>query len=334
MMNNLLLEKLRTGDASEEEFEQLESYFSNEKSLQSFEEVLAKDWKNTPAHTIEQAVSSKIWHELESSLEVTAKKFKLNPTYTRWAVGFVILLILAFLLRWLFNSDVPVASKIVELKNDTPSIQAYQIGSDIEVWLAGNSIVKYRKPFHRKVREIWVDGEAYFEAKGENERTWPFKIDFEGISVKLLSNHFNVEAIRGRPFYKFGVFQGQAFLKPEKPFNSDAEGAQVNEGQLAIYRKENNSLKSKPLEEDQVLAWKNGSIGYDGDPLEMVIKDLEQLLGKPFKYNKRSVANCEVFVHFQKDETPNKILRKVFHPNKIWFKERNGTYILTGKGCP
>ena len=335
-MNNLLLEKLRTGDNSEEEFDLVESYFVDENRLKEVDQFLLKDWKNTSGHAIERSISTKIWEEIETTIEPPVPTgFKFPLKYIKWGAVGILLILVAYLGISFLKGGESIASRIVEVKNDSDEVKIVEIGEDIKISLDKGAILKYRKPFRSDFKEIWLVGEAYVEAKNqEKANKCPFIISLDGLSAKIYSNEFNIEAIVGMPFYKFGIFSGQIIFYPDQPFNESAEQIQASGNNLVIYEKEHNRIKSVNLIKENVLAWKEGKVGFDGDPLVIVLDRLEKVFGKPFVYNEKAIANCEINTLINlEDDSPKKILRKLLNPNNIWVSENNGKYILKGKGC-
>ena len=330
MMNNDLLEKLKTGDTSETEFEVLENYFAQSDRM-DLDEILKRDWRNTDAHSIPKSISNQIWEDIKPSISHNPKRVRLNPKYAKLALGVLGLLLVAFIASRFFTGKGSLTFGSETRENNSDSIESFKLGDGTVVWLNTNSSIKWIKPFRGNYKDIWVTGEAFFESDKADHR--PFRIRFDGFMAEIYSKKFNIEAFSTSSQIKLGVLEGRAKIVTEKRLNPSAKGTFIPEGNQGFYNKELRNVKSYPIEESNVLAWKNGKIGFDGDPLEMVLLQLEKKLGKTFEYNQASIANCEVNGVFEPDVNPKTMLRKILHPNNIWFRERGDKYVLTGKGC-
>jgi len=330
MMNNDLLEKLKTGDTSEKEFEVLDNYFAQSDGT-GLEELLHRDWRNTDAHSIPKSISNQIWEDIKPADSPKYRRLLLHPTYKRIAIGAVAALFLAVIINQILGGNNALAFGAETKENNTDGIESFKLSDGTTVWLNANSSIKWTKPFRGNCKDIWITGEAFFESEKTDKR--PFRVRFEGLTADVYSKKFNIEAFGSSSLIKLGILDGRAKVVTDERLNPSANGTFIPEGTQAFYNKELQSLKSYPIEESNVLAWKNGKIGFDGDPLENVLLQLSKKLGKTFEYNKASIANCEVNGVFEPDVSPKRMLRKILHPNNIWFRERGDKYVLTGKGC-
>lgn len=54
------------------------------------------------------------------------------------------------------------------------------------MWINSGSSLKYNKSFDKKVREVYLDGETYFEVAHDSLK--PFVVKSEALDIKVLGN--------------------------------------------------------------------------------------------------------------------------------------------------
>ncbi|HEX7905430.1 MAG TPA: FecR domain-containing protein [Chitinophagaceae bacterium] len=119
-----------------------------------------------------------------------------------------------------------------------------------KVWLNSVSSIRYPTSFIGDERNVEITGEAYFEVAKNPSK--PFKVKANGIEVKVLGTHFNVNAYNDEPTTAVTLIEGAVELKNEdgtqllKP-NQQAKGSSI--GKIELINDPNI---------DAAIAWKKG----------------------------------------------------------------------------
>lgn len=135
------------------------------------------------------------------------------------------------------------------------------------VWLNAETSLSFANDFTEKKREVVLKGEAYFEVqKGEE----PFVVSTRYGEITVLGTSFNVSAfgnsefqatlIEGSIMYNNAELDEEITLSPgQQVMLTDNEGIQVREVSTNIY-----------------IAWVNGEIVFENEPLRTVLQKLER----------------------------------------------------------
>lgn len=99
--------------------------------------------------------------------------------------------ILAIVATWMIfrtrtNNNIEIASRFGEVKK-------LILPDSSEVTLNGNSSIRYSKNWNK--REVWINGEAFFNVKHLNPDG--FKVHSEEIDINVLGTSFNIRSRRG-----------------------------------------------------------------------------------------------------------------------------------------
>lgn len=133
------------------------------------------------------------------------------------------------------------------------------------VYLNGASSLRYAKGLKGKQREVFLEGEAYFEVSPDKDR--PFIVNSREQKVQVLGTHFNVSSYGGEPV-KTTLLEGA--VKLISTGNKDKEVI-LKPGDQATLGIE--GFEVKKVDTDSAIAWKEIFV-FDQTPLKNVLKQL------------------------------------------------------------
>lgn len=221
--------------------------------------------------------------ELPKSEETVKKPLikKLHWTISKVAVIFLF----AFIGFYFFN----------EKNSDTPSEIAYQtikvpfgqrVNIDLpdgsKVWLNAGTSIKYPVSFNQNIREVILEGEAYFEIyKNEN---LPFCVSAGNHKIEVLGTKFNVNVDVLNNKFETALFEGSVkIVDPTSPDKS------VKLEPNTLFRFADGDLKISPITHLEKFDWKDGVLCFHKDRFEDVMAVFEKSYGCNIKILNRNV---------------------------------------------
>lgn len=183
----------------------------------------------------------------------------------------------------------------------------FMLADGTKVTLNAETRLRFPNTFGEKERQVFLEGEAYFEVAKEQER--PFLVTFQEGSVRVLGTQFNVKAYEGQDAYatlvngKVEVASGEeaVILKP---------GQQC---QILTGKKHNLTVGEADLM--VVLAWKNGEFVFKNAPLEQVLEELSRWYNVEIGYDKSSFQGMQVHIYMNRSQTLEEALDML---SKAW----------------
>ncbi len=131
-------------------------------------------------------------------------------------------------------------------------------------------------------REVWLKGEAYFSVKKLNELALQedgpahpvkFTVHTEHLEVVVLGTRFNVNERRGST--KVVLNSGRVQLKN----TTNKEIMNMSPGDLVDFSKAEKKFQKKVVDPELLAVWKAGHFAFDGTPIRLVAKMLEDIYG-------------------------------------------------------
>lgn len=150
------------------------------------------------------------------------------------------------------------------------------------VWLNANTSLRYPLVFSKKVREIHLDGEAYFEvAKGEK----PFVVKTGKYDIEVLGTVFDVEAYATKPGFRTSLYEGKVKLynsyHPDAVFLSPGQTAELIGDELQV----------GPTEDKNSFRWKDGLIYIEDESFVEIMGLFEKFYDVRIVVNNKSVRD-------------------------------------------
>ena len=137
-----------------------------------------------------------------------------------------------------------------------------------KVWLNSQSSIRYPVSFNGDVREVEIDGEAYFEVQKAKD---PFIVKTQGVEVEVLGTHFNVNSYSDEDAIRTTLLEGK--VKVHTTSNNTITILQP--GQQASLNKQTKQLnKLDDVDVDEAVAWRFGYFKFTNADLQTVLRQI------------------------------------------------------------
>jgi transmembrane sensor len=186
-----------------------------------------------------------------------------------------------------------------------------------KVWLNTASSIYYPVAFAGNERTVIITGEAYFEVAKDVAK--PFKVKVNDAVVEVLGTHFNINAYDDEPVLRTTLMEGS--VKVSKG-NSGTVLMPGQEAQINTI----GEIKTAAANNEQTLAWKNGSFLFKDAPIENIMRQIARW------YDAEIVYEAKPADHFNADVSREMPVSKLLHylelTNRVHFKIENKKIIV------
>ena len=138
-----------------------------------------------------------------------------------------------------------------------------------KVWLNSETKIKYPVNFPLKNREVYLEGEAYFEVV-ENSKS-PFIVTTSKMKVNVLGTSFNVREYSDEILSTTTLVTGKVVLKKL----TDQKEYNLMPNEQAVISDQNNTVV-KSVNVNQFIAWKDKRILFEENTVEQIFNDLSR----------------------------------------------------------
>lgn len=199
----------------------------------------------------------------------------------------------------------------------------YQIilSDSTKVWVNADSKLKYPIAFRSERREVFLEGEAYFEVK--KDRQHPFIVHTSRGSVKVLGTRFNVRdyqeeakvvttLVEGKVAYSRTVQSDEVVLVP---------GYQLEDNGIA-------ELIPRQVDVEMYVGWKDGKYIFDDATLEEIMQVLSRWYDVTVFYKSEKPKDLHFTGDLERYENINDFLHFMELGGKVTFNIQGKTIII------
>ena len=355
---NYLLDLYVSGKLSAQEYDELFDLISSHHYDELLGKHLLHDLKggehihsaDLPPHVAQEIIRNIYQAEKDTIRMLPASKTL--SIRRRWmAAASVVLLMLSASLYFIFTNKAPKNSFAFFIPHNTltqknvdslPRAIAFPDGS--VVTLAPQSTLHFPKEFNGDKREVYLEGEAFFEITKNPQK--PFLVYYNDIVTKVLGTSFKINTNSKTGNIEVSVSTGRVqvyendFLSSEK--RTDI-AVIVTPNQKAIYKKENRLFETTLVDEPRAIIHAGNSGGpatsdqtysfiFEQEKLSTVFKQIERSYGIEIVAENAALYDCVFTGDVSTSDLYAKLKIICLTVNASY--EINGTKILIkGKGC-
>ena len=281
---NNILEKYIRGSISEEEYNELQQQIQND-SDNSVGDMLNECWqKDLNIHVMPRAAKERTRRLVNEKIKKDMRRVWFKRASTIAASILVPVLIISTVYFY----------KEMDHYKQIPNIVSVNKGQRAGITLPDGTIVHlnseskltYTPDFNGKLREVVLEGEAFFEVTPNKEK--PFIVKTSVFDVEVLGTSFNVSVYNDENIVETALMEGKVKLTmqgcPSKP-------VYLTPSQKFIYSRSDRQGTISIMEGDTELAWKQGILAFNAEPLEEVFRKIERWYGVTMHYDKESLVN-------------------------------------------
>ncbi len=302
------------------------------------------DVENCEDEVFQKRYWSQISNHIGRSKPLKTKSIIFSPwSYASAAV--IILSLVSFI--YLFATSQSERSNIFSSSNslrvDTKEVQntglipeeiLLQDGSRIT--LQRGSKVSYSEPFNSSKREVYLEGEAFFEVA--KDPAHPFLVYTNEVTTKVLGTSFFVRANKGEKEIVVIVRTGKVMVYAQHSESDEKSTTHLREvvvipNQQVVYNRKNESVEKKLVEKPQlVLEQPTFKMNYSNTPVADIFAALEESYGVAIQFDKEALSSCTLTTDLSEEGLYERI-EIICNALGASYSTLNTAIVIEAKGC-
>ncbi|MDR1258671.1 MAG: DUF4974 domain-containing protein [Tannerellaceae bacterium] len=275
-----LYQWLQESPENKEFFFQIKSIYDSTRHhrLMSAEEV-EESWQRMQRRLFSPpATTSPTLPEKSDPSQPAGGKRRFLRPFTYMAVASVAAL-LGFGISMLTQSVFPETSPVNEMsyneisvpKGGRPGAITLSDGTRVQLNVAGT--LRYPAGFSDDCREVYLNGEAWFEVAHDAEK--PFIVHLNRQDIIVHGTSFNVEAYHDEPYSAVTLMDGSISLETSNSSGERISRIFIRPGQKANFDKVSEHIYVENADATMANAWTRGEYKFRDEPLGLIVKRLE-----------------------------------------------------------
>lgn len=339
---------------TKEQFKKILSRYSS--GLSSLQETrFVEQWyeslgKDSSIHLNEKdqkEVEDKLWTAISKSIkqegDSATSRNSISPYWKITSIAAV--LVLAVISFLYFNYKVRLESVYVQNKdtgieihsNESDTVKQVTLRDGSLVALQPNSKLSVKKFGDSDKREVYLDGEAFFEvAHNENN---PFLVYTGNITTRVLGTSFNINANRSAKAIEVSVKTGRVSVtktskKSSSPLHTLTEEIILTPNQKAIYSRTGEEVLTALIDNPKRISTSKYEpiMEFDEEPVASILTVIQEAYGVDIVFDKEVISACTLTTSLSDEDLYDRldIICKAIRGSY----ELNGTQVIIhSKGC-
>lgn len=196
-------------------------------------------------------------------------------------------------------NQAPVLQEIV---TDIGQRTHLTLADGTRILLNADSKLRLPKMFQTNKREVFLEGQAFFEV-AENPNK-PFLIHIDGTTVRVLGTSFSISAYPEDENVQVVVKEGRVSFEVDN--SAKATHAVITANELAVYDETSKKITTRKVKDLSLyLGWLEGSLNFKEALMKDVAADLERRYGVQVTFNNKQIKKMELTAHLKSKRIRN-----------------------------
>ena len=216
--------------------------------------------------------------------------------------------------QWKEYATAPAQRMVIRLQDGT------------QVTIAPKSRVRYTADFGRAHRDLYLDGEAYFQVAPDSQH--PLRVHTPRSVTEDLGTAFVVRAYGDQNATEVVVIEGRVSLSRAETTSPAVVLGLRDLGRLDA---SGPATVRRGVDVDRYLAWTKGVLAFDGTPLSEVMPALERWYNVEIRLSDSALAARRLTATFQ-NEPIDLVLKRIALTLGLLVERGDGSVFLLRKG--
>ena len=190
-----------------------------------------------------------------------------------------------------------------------------------KVWLNAETSLRYPQNFTGGTREVYLEGEAYFEVA--RDTLHPFVVHTGIQRLTVLGTGFSITAYRDDDYLQTTLVEGKVKVE------LSGRIYHLNPNEQITYNRNNKQVSLTPVDVQEFTAWKDGKYVFSRKRLEDMLNTLSRWYDFQVLYQDDSVKEKLFSGELRRFENFNDILRKIEKSGNVKFSVEGRTVIVS-----
>jgi transmembrane sensor len=318
VVNDELIAKYISGEATPDEAEALTDWMTDESNQLHFEKMQAT-WDLTyPSKSKVSFDKDDAWHGLEYNMKPSSEQSPLHFWY-KVAAGLIIGLSGALLGYYLYQQDNSIKQISVVTKKN---VETVALPDNSTVVVNRNSTLSYAEGFGDERREVNFSGEAFFSVQADASN--PFIIHTPEGHIKVVGTQFNVTS--NNALLEVNVQEGKVLVY------TTTDSAYLEGGQSASLEASKPINVANKIDANQ-WGYASRKFVFQDAPLAEVFESIEKSYPYVIEVPNKDIRNCRLTAAFD-HVSAREMLNLIGETLDLTIQENDSTFRVEGKGCP
>ena len=200
-----------------------------------------------------------------------------------------------------------------------------QLSDGTKVWINSGSRLVFLPVFKGNKREVFLEGEAYFEVAKDPKK--PFYVRTDAYNVKVYGTRFDVQAYKSDNEYNTILLEGKVSLELKLGTSRSKEHFLLPNQKASMVDPKGNLLITEVANIDNYTAWKDGYLIFKNEPFPELLKRVSRYYNVSIAINNQAINN-RLSGKLDLKDNPERVLDGLAVISKSRYAKRENQYVF------
>ncbi len=200
-----------------------------------------------------------------------------------------------------------------------------QLADGTKVWLNAGSSLRYPVAFHENTRQVFLEGEAYFEVV--HDRT-PFMVTSGAMNTIVLGTSFNISAYSDDSEFKTTLVEGKVGVDFTAFEGAKSAITILTPDEQATFSRSHSEISVAEVNTSGYTSWMNGKLEFHNETLDIVMKRLARWYDFDFEFENVEAKEFHFSARLDKGESISTILEMLEMTTNVKFEFRENSIVV------
>lgn len=201
----------------------------------------------------------------------------------------------------------------VEQRNPGGAPVRYLLPDSTEVHLAAGSQLRYPAQFSGNKREVFLEGEAFFDVKQDAKK--PFIIQTGDVYTEVLGTSFRITAFKTVPL-EVAVASG----KVQVTDHQKGQLAVLTKGRKVSYNAASGVVEQLAVDPASLEKWTTGEVYFEEARMDRIADELQRIYGVNIRFQQPALATGSVSAAFSAAEPLESVMQMLAFVGKFQYR--------------
>lgn len=233
-------------------------------------------------------IFEKLWAKIEKSKTQSKSKIKYLNTFIKVAAAVVIGLFIGFYVNSIKTNQEPI---YYAAHSPRGSVSEMVLPDGSIIFLNSGSRIKYSIDGEKGIREVFLNGEAWFDV--EKNKNKPFVVHTSFYDVNVTGTQFNIKAYDSDNKVTTTLEEGEVIIQSTENFRL-AENITLKPGEQVVLDKNSQELLIKTVNTKWFTSWKDNKLIFVNTNMKEFIIILERKYGVDIEIKNKAILDLHV----------------------------------------
>jgi len=192
-----------------------------------------------------------------------------------------------------------------------------------KVWLNSESKLTYPIQFGANIREVELEGEAYFEVS--KNKNLPFIVKTKQMNIEVLGTSFNVSAYQDEQYMETTLAEGSVRISSNY---GSSKARIIKPDEQVVFDVSTNEMLVKSVDAEVYGRWREGVFAFNEDALDEIMRKLSRWYDIKVFFKDNEVRSYQFSGKLPRFETCNELLEMIEKTTNVQFEIKNKQNVI------